>query len=127
LRLWRRAGCHGPANASAPRRRAATNLLLRSARWPSKLLWPAYRLRDAGEHLAAFDFQTRVQRGALDTDTDVLVIDYEPVESNPRLIIRQIRDELVEVAPGVHLGKMLWRHRDGRHTLVAYFALREAG
>jgi hypothetical protein len=43
------------------------------------------------------------------------------------LIIRQVRDELVEVAPGTHLGKMLWRHRDGRHTLLAYFALREAG
>jgi hypothetical protein len=100
------------------------NLLRRSARWPSKLLWPTYPMRDAGERLAAFDFQTRVERGALDTDTDVLVIDYEPVESNPRLIIRQIRDELVEVAPGVHLGKMLWRHRDGRHTLLAYFALR---
>jgi hypothetical protein len=39
----------------------------------------------------------------------------------------QIRDELVEVAPGTHLGKMLWRHRDGRHTLLAYFALKETG
>jgi hypothetical protein len=103
------------------------NLLLRSARWPSKLLWPRYRMRDANPHLAAFDFQTRVERGALGTDIDVLVIDYAPVESNPRLIIRQIRDELVEVAPGTHLGKMLWRHGDGRHTLLAYFALREAG
>ena len=99
------------------------NLLLRSARWPSKLLWPAYPMRDAGERLAAFDFETRVERGALDPDTDVLVIDYAPVDSNPRLVIKQIRDELVEVAPGTHLGKMLWRHRDGRHTLLAYFAL----
>jgi hypothetical protein len=57
----------------------------------------------------------------------VLVIDYEPVESNPRLVIRRIRDELVEVSPGMYLGKMLWRRRDGRHTLLAYFALREAG
>jgi hypothetical protein len=103
------------------------NLLLRSARWPSTLLWRSYRLRNAGDRLAAFDFQTRVERGALDTDIDVLVIDYEPVESNPRLVIRQIRDELVEVAPGTHLGKMLWRHRDGHHSLLAYFALREAG
>jgi hypothetical protein len=103
------------------------NLLLRSTRWPSKLLWPSYRFRDAGEHLAAFDFQTRVERGALDKETDLLVIDYELVESNPRLVIRQIRDELVEIAPGTHLGKMLWRHRDGHHSLLAYFALREAG
>lgn len=103
------------------------NLLLRSARWPSKLLWPAYPMRDAGERLAAFDFKTRVERGALDPETDVVVIDYAPVDSNPRLVIKQIRDELVEVAPGTHLGKMLWRHRDGRHSLLAYFALREPG
>jgi hypothetical protein len=76
------------------------NLLLRSARWPSKLLWPSYRFRDAGDRLAAFDFRTRVERGALDPETDVLVIDYEPVESNPQLIIRQIRD--------------WWRSRRGR-------------
>jgi hypothetical protein len=44
----------------------------------------------------------------------------------PRLVIRQIRDELVEVAAGTHLGKMLWRDRDGRHSLLAYFALRES-
>jgi hypothetical protein len=103
------------------------NLLLASARWPSKLLWPSYRFRSAGDRLAAFDFRTRVERGALDPETDVLVIDYEPVESNPRLIIRQIRDELVEVAPGIHLGKMLWRHGDARYSLLAYFALRESG
>jgi hypothetical protein len=103
------------------------NLLLPSARWPSKLLWPSYPLRDAGDRLVGFDFQTRVERGALDRDTDVLVIDYEPVESNPRLAIKQIRDELVEVAPGTHLGKMLWRHRDDRYSLLAYFALRDSG
>jgi hypothetical protein len=101
------------------------NLLPRSARWPSKLLWPTYRLRDAGDRLSGFDFQTRVERGALDPDTDVLVIDYSVIASNPRLAIRRIRDELVEVAPGTHLGKMLWRHRDGRHSQLGYFALRE--
>ena len=103
------------------------NLLPRSARWPTKLLWPSYRMHDAGDRLTAFSFHTRIERGALDRDTEVLVIDYEPVKSNPRLVIRQIRDELVEVAPGTHLGKMLWRHGDGRHSLLAYFALRETG
>jgi hypothetical protein len=102
------------------------NLLLPSARWPSKLLWPRYPMRNAGDRLAAFDFETRVEPGALDPDVEVLVIDYAPVDSNPRLVIKQIRDELVEIAPGTYLGKMLWRHRDGeRHTLLAYFALRQ--
>ncbi len=100
------------------------NLLLRSARVPSKVMWPTYRMRDAGSRLAGFDFETRVERGALDTDRDVLVIDYKNIDSNP-FLIRKIRDELVEVVPGAHLGKMLWRHGSGeRHSLLAYFALR---
>jgi hypothetical protein len=103
------------------------NLLLRGARWPAKLLWPLYRTRDIGERLAAFDFETRVEAGAVDPDREVLVIDYAPVGSNPRLIIKRIRDELVELVPGVHLGKVLWRSgsiEEPRYTLLAYFALR---
>jgi hypothetical protein len=91
------------------------------------VLWPLYRTRDIGERLAAFDFETRVEAGAVDPDREVLVIDYAPVESNPRLIIKRIRDELVELVPGVHLGKMLWRSgsiEDPSYTLLAYFALR---
>ena len=61
------------------------NLLLRSARLPSKLLWPRYATRDAGRHLAAFDFETRVEAGAIDIDREVLVIDYAPIAANPAL------------------------------------------
>lgn len=105
--------------------RTGDNLLTRGARWPAKLLWPAYTARDAGEHLAAFEFETRVEPGAVDPDREVLVIDYAPVASNPRLAIKSIRDELVQVVPGANLGKMLWRHGDGeRHSLLAYFALK---
>lgn len=100
------------------------NLLARSAKWPARLPWPRYRMREAGDRLAAFDFETRVERGKLDPGTDVLVIDYAPVASNPRLVIRQVRDELVEVVPGAHLGKMLWHHGEDRYSLAAYFALR---
>jgi hypothetical protein len=103
------------------------NLLARSARWPSKLLWPLYGTRDAGERLAAFDFTTRVEKGAVDPELDVLVIDYASVPSNPRVIIKSIRDELVEVVPGTHLGKMLWRRgsdEDARYGLLAFFALK---
>lgn len=34
------------------------------------------------------------------------MIDYGPLERNPRLLIRQIRDALVEIVPGANLGKM---------------------
>jgi hypothetical protein len=100
------------------------NRLRRSARGPARLLWPRYRMREEPDGLAAFDFETRVEPGRLDPEVDVLVIDYEPVASNPRLIIARIRDELVEVVPGANLGKVLWRHGSGeRHSLLGYFAL----
>src|SRR2546423_1430060 len=103
------------------------NLLARSARVPSRVLWPFYGMREGEGKLVAFDFQTWVEPGAVDPDVNVLVIDYDSVESNPRLVIKQIRDELVEVAPGAHLGKMLWRQgrgTDARYTLLAFFALK---
>lgn len=103
------------------------NLLARSAKWPAKVLWPFYSATDGGDNLLAFDFTTRVEEGAVDPGLDVLVIDYAPVEFNPRVIIKSIRDELVEVVPGTHLGKMLWRtgpYEDASHHLLAFFALK---
>lgn len=103
------------------------NLLLGSARWPSKLLWPLYGTRSFEDKRVAFDFETRVEAGAVDPDREVLVIDYAPVDANPALIIKRIRDELVEIVPGTHLGKMLWRNGSGdgaTYTLAAYFALK---
>ena len=101
------------------------NVLLTSARWPSKLLWPLYQSRPAEGGRAAFDFETAVEPSKDDPSMDALKIDYHDVAENPRLLIRSIRDELVEIVPGAYLGKMLWRHDDERHTLLAYFALRE--
>ncbi len=100
------------------------NILVRSAKWPAKLLWPLYATKSHGERLTAFDFVTRVERGVLDPEVEVLVIDYASVPDNPRLVIKQIRDELVEVVPGANLGKMIFEGPGDRHTLAAYFALR---
>ncbi|MDV6012190.1 hypothetical protein [Haloechinothrix sp. LS1_15] len=112
-------------------RKAGDNLLARSARWPSRIPWPRYRMREVDGRLAAFDFTTRVEPGALQPHRDVLVIDYaaagRPAAENPKLIIQSIRDELVELVPGVHLGRMLWRTRNGGLHLLAYFALRTDG
>src|SRR5581483_2571950 len=83
------------------------NTLTNSARWPAKLLWPLYATRPDPLGRGAFDFTTYVEAGKLDPSVDVLVIDYESVRSNPRLLIRQIRDELVQIVPGANLGKML--------------------
>jgi hypothetical protein len=100
------------------------NLLVGSARWPAKLIWPRYGTKSAPGGRAAFDFETRVEPGKHDPGTKVLVIDYAPIEKNPGLLIRSIRDELVEVVPGANLGKILYRTGDEKYTNLGFFALR---
>ncbi|MDX6643089.1 MAG: hypothetical protein QOD76_1051 [Solirubrobacteraceae bacterium] len=100
------------------------NRLVGSARWPAKLLWPRYSMRGASEGLLAFDFETYVEAGKVDPDREVLVIDYAPVDDNPGLVIKSIRDELVEIVPGAYLGKILYRTGEDRHRNLGYFALR---
>jgi hypothetical protein len=104
------------------------NRLAGSARWPAKLLWPRYSTTDDGDSRAAFDFETAIEPGKADPDVQVLKIDYGPVESNPGLVIRQIRDELVELVPDTYLGKILWRSGEGAeesYSCIGYFALRQ--
>ena len=101
------------------------NVLASSARWPAKLFWPLYGTRPLDGDRAAFDFETRVEPSEDGGPAvDVLVIDYVVVDDNPGLIIKRIRDELVEIVPGANLGKVLWRHGDGSYALIGFFALR---
>jgi hypothetical protein len=100
------------------------NRLAGSARWPAKLIWPLYGTKPAEGERAAFDFETRVEPGKHDPGTKVLVIDYAPVKENPRLLIRAIRDELVEIVPGANLGKILYRTGDDSYRNIGFFALR---
>ena len=100
------------------------NRLTRSTGLVGKLLWPLYSMRDAESGKLAFDFDTYVEAGKDDPDRQVMVIDYANVESNPRLVIRSIRDELVELVPGVYLGKILFNTGSDRFSKIGYFALR---
>ncbi|MDQ6745974.1 MAG: hypothetical protein M3Z27_08200 [Actinomycetota bacterium] len=108
-----------------PEENRGENTLTKSAVVPSKLLWPLYSTSDSPLGRTAFDFTTNVEAGELDPSVDVLVIDYGSVSSNPRLLIRQIRDELVQIVPGANLGKMLVRVPRRQEPFPAlYFALR---
>jgi hypothetical protein len=102
------------------------NLLPRAARPLARLLWPTYRMADRGELAGAFAFRTSIGPGAVGVAQPVLVIDYGAVPENPRPLIRSMRDELVEVVPGAHLGRILLRRRAGRHVHLGYFALKSA-
>ena len=99
------------------------NRLTRSTGLVGKLLWPLYSMRDAAGGKLAFDFKTYVEAGKEDPDVNVMVIDYADIEDNPKLTIRKVRDELVEVVPGVYLGKILFK-TDSGYTKLGYFALR---
>jgi hypothetical protein len=100
------------------------NLLLGSARWPARVLWPSYRPEPVGVGLAAFSFRTYVGAGAVDPEVETLKIDYDST-SNPKLLIRDIVDELVQVVRGTYLGKVLLR-RGSEWRTIGYFALQPA-
>ena len=96
----------------------------RSVLRPSRVLWPGYRPESvAGERVEMFPFRTRLAPGAIDPEVTVLKIDYD-FEANPGFMIRRILDEVVEVAPGVLLGKILFRAR-GRFHPIGFFSLSE--
>jgi hypothetical protein len=102
------------------------NRMTVSSQLPLKVLFPLYGMRDAPDDgKLAFDFLTRVEAGAIEPAVDVLVIDYEPVNENPDLIIRQIRDELVELVPDTYLGRILFKLPGGKLTNIGYFALKQ--
>jgi hypothetical protein len=108
-----------------PEQHRGINTLTGGARWPAKLLWPFYATREDPLGRAGFEFTTYVESGLLDPSVNVLVIDYASVPENPRLLVRQIRDELVQIVPGANLGKMLVKMpRRTEPVLGLYFALR---
>ena len=99
------------------------NLFARSSLFAIRLVWPFYKgytgLGSAGYR--AFPFRIRVGPGITDPDRDVLKIDYDLPE-NPRWIVRQVLDELVQLAPDFYLGKAHFRWLAGRWWTIAYFS-----
>lgn len=102
------------------------NLLEPSARLLARLIWPGYHKlvpTDEGR-LTGFRFRTYPGPGRVDPDIETLALDYN-LDENPRLVVRNVVDELVEVVPGAYLGKMLLR--TGKSwRLAAYFAVTDA-
>lgn len=104
------------------------NRLTASSALPARLLWPLYRMSATTEGRAAFEFASGQEPGKIKPRVPVLKIDYQPITRNPNFLIRQIRDELVELVPGTHLGRILFRlpgPLTDRFTNIGYFALRQ--
>jgi hypothetical protein len=107
----------------APATEWGVNQFDRSVLGAMRIIWPGHRPeRVAGGLVEAFPFRTRTEPGTVDPDVTVLAIDYDD-EANPAFLVRRILDELVEVAPGTYLGKVLFRVRGTFHP-IGYFSLR---
>lgn len=122
LRLLARAWMPWAGKSFDARTETGENVLQRAAKLPASLIWPGYRMWDVEEgRLGAFRFRTHTDPGRDDPDRQTLKIDYD-WDENPRRLIRDILDELVEIVPGAYLGKIMLRR--GEHwQLIGYFAL----
>jgi hypothetical protein len=100
------------------------NILTRDSLALARLSWPFYRgyIHDGPTSYRAFAFRTYVAPGRADPDRDVLKIDYDR-PGNPRLSIRRVLDELVQLDGGLYLGKAHLKWWWGRWQMVAYFTL----
>jgi hypothetical protein len=97
-----------------------TNSVTTTAVVLTKLLAPSYRMRRAGDHWEGFDMLNRVEESVVSPGTRVLVLDYESIGANP-WPINCVRDEAVQIVPGIYLGAKLW-HQDNGYRLLAYWA-----
>jgi len=124
VRLGRRLGGMGwtgktfdAARGDGYNRLAATTL---PVTW---VVLPTYRFRRVGGELVGFPFHHRVEPSPRPPQQDVRAITYDAPEHRNPLVLPRTRDEIVELVPGVYLGRALLRGRDS-WQVVGYFGLR---
>lgn len=102
------------------------NLLSLSGLWASRLLFPRYRgtISLDGDRCHAFGFRMSFGPSRINTDQDVLKVDYDLPE-NPSFLIRDLLDEIVEIGEGYYLGRSLLRRSSNNVICWAYFTLSE--
>jgi hypothetical protein len=110
-----------------PREGRGDNVFRPGMRAWGRLVWPlygGYKPYDGGL-LVGFPFRTAIGSGVQDPDTAVLKLDYD-VEGNPRFIVRDVLDEVVQITGDYYLGKAYLKRGKEQHRLAAYFALQRA-
>ena len=97
---------------------------LTATSWPIALLvMPTYRFERRGSEILGFHFHHAIEASPVAPHGEVRSIRYDsPEHANP-LVLPRTRDELVELVPGVYLGRALLR-TEGRFETVGYFGLR---
>lgn len=106
------------------------NRLALISRVAMPVIAPGYRgLRRVGSEMVGFHFNHSLETAAVEPFVTVRALDYGVQEyRNPSVRtfpIKRTRDEIVELLPGLYLGRALLTMPDGDVRLIAYFALRE--
>ncbi|MCL5996059.1 MAG: hypothetical protein M1546_08380 [Chloroflexi bacterium] len=101
------------------------NTLRRDSYWIARAVWPLYRgYHDVEPRVyRAFTFRTSYGERAGEPGSRVFRLDYD-VPGNPRLTVRRIVDELVQLEAGFYLGRMVVHWWWGQHGVTAYFTLK---
>ena len=107
------------------RAQRGTNSVSSAAVPLTALFAPRYRLRKVAGHWEGFDMLNRIETSVVSPGTQVLVLDYETIGTNP-WPINKVRDEAVQIVPGIYLGAKLWHQTDG-YMQLAYWAARGTG
>lgn len=77
-------------------------------------------LSKTGGLYEGLDMVTYVEGAYSSPGTNALILDFSPIESNPKLG-RNIRDEVVQIVPGVHLARKTWHNGKGGYPLIAHW------
>ncbi|MCV7432455.1 hypothetical protein [Mycolicibacterium bacteremicum] len=106
------------------------NRLSPLGRFSLRAVAPLYRgLRRVGRETVGFEFRHRIDTAAIAPFIQVRALDYGVEEyRNPSVRtfpIKRTRDEVVELTPGLYLGRALLTLPSGEVRLIAYFGLRE--
>lgn len=106
------------------------NRLSPIAKYALRAIAPLYRgMRRVGTEVHGFDFEHQIDTAAAAPFVKVRALDYGVAHHhNPSVRtfpIKRTRDEIVELVPGLYLGRALLTMPGGEIRLIAYFALRE--
>lgn len=105
------------------------NRLSPIAKYALRAVVPHYSgMRRVGAEVHGFGFDHRIDTAVVAPFNQVRALDYSPAQyRNPSVRtfpIKRTRDEIVELTPGVYLGRAVLSMPDGELRLIAYFALR---
>jgi hypothetical protein len=105
------------------------NRLIPLARYAMRVIAPLYGgLRRVGPEMVGFEFRYRADVGRVAPTIPLIALDYGVEEyRNPSVRtfpIKRTRDEIVELLPGLYLGRALLTMHSGEIRTIAHFALR---